>query len=279
MLDIQQPTEAMERAKDIWPETDWWGAGDECLGLSFGGGVNTTALSLLLLWLGRKIEHIFSDLGPGAEHPRTVAFIESYSEVVRAEGVKFTIIRPDSIWRIPSERMPLLDYIKLHRCSPRMPGPRWCTVSFKIRPIHKYIKLKFYGQFIGFDSKEAGRISDQAGLYYPLVEADIDREECHEIIETFGICNPSKSGCMFCPRVTQRYVYQLWQDGLIDYRLQVEEIPWKAGRNSGDPKEGQIVPLRHKGQLTREMMAEWERGENIPDPNEKVDDLPCACKW
>jgi len=272
-------TSAMERAVKIWPEMDWWGAGDECLGLSFGGGVNTTALSLLLLWMGRKIEHIFSDLGLGAEHPRTVAFIESYSEMVREAGCKFIIIGPNSLCRIPSERMPLLEYIELHRCSPRVPGPRWCTVSFKIRPIHKYARLKFYGQLIGFSSEEAGRVSDQAGLYYPLVEADIDRQDCYGIIDAFGICNPGKSGCMFCPRVSRRQIYELWQDDLIDHRVQVEEIPWKAGRNSNDPKEGQIVPLRHRDKLTRTMIAEWERGENIPKSNEGLEDLPCACKW
>ena len=277
MMEPNTVTLAMERARDIWPEMDWWGAGDVSLALSFGGGVNTTALSLLLLWLGRKIEHIFSDLGPGAEHPRTVAFIESYSEMVRAEGVKFKIIGPDSVWRIPSERMPLLDYIRLHRCSPRVPGPRWCTTSFKIRPMQKYARLKFYGRMLGIDVGESGRIAEEAGLFYPLVEADIDRQDCYEIIDAFGVCNPGKSGCMFCPRVSRWQVFELWREDLIDYRLVVEEIPWKG--KAGDPKHGLIVPLRHKDKLTRVMMAEWERGENVPDPNEKLEDLPCACKW
>lgn len=270
----------MERAAEIWPEMDWWGAGDECLALSFGAGVNTTALSLLLLWLGRKIEHIFSDLGAGAEHPRTVAFVEGYAEMVRVEGAKFTVIGSDSFCRIPSERMSLLDYIKLHQTTPRVPGPRWCTVSFKIRPIEKYARLKLYGQMLGIDAGESHRAAGGAGVFYPLIEADIDRAECHEIIEAFGVCNPGKSGCMFCPRVTRWYVYQLWREGLIDYRLQVEEIPWRG--KAEDPKHGQVVPLAYsggRGRLTREMIADWERGENIPDPSERLEDLPCACRW
>lgn len=270
---------AMERARDLWPQTDWWGAHDECLSLSFGAGVNTTALSLLLLWMGRKAEHIFSDLGPGAEHPRTVAFVQEYAKEVRSCGCKFTVIAPDSKYRIPSQRMSLLDYIKLHRTTPRMPGPRWCTASWKIEPIQRYSRLKFFGSLIGIDGGESHRASHDAGLFYPLIDADINRHECNEIVDAFGICNPGKSGCMFCPRVTDWYVYQLWQDGLINYRICVEEIPWKAGRNSDDPKEGQIIPLRHNGKLTRVMVAEWERGENIPSPGEKIEDLPCVCRW
>ena len=138
----------------------------------------------------------------------------------------------------------------------------------------------FHGKLLGIDAGERrSRISDRAGLYYPLVDAGIDRQECHEIIEAFGVCNPGKSGCMFCPRVTKWYVYQLWREGLITYRLQVEEIPWRAGRNTDDPKAGTIVPLRYKGKLTRQMMAEWEQGLNIPDSNEKLEDLPCVCQW
>lgn len=271
-------TPAMERARDIWPDCDWWDAGDECLALRFGGGVNTTALSLLLLWLGRKIEHIFSDLGPGAEHPRTAAFIENYGQKVHSTGCPFSVIGPESTYRIPSKRMPLLDYIESRRLAPRVPGPRWCTVSWKIEPVAKYSRLKFYKSMLGISAEETGRVSDDASLCFPLVEADIDRDECHEIIEAFGVCNPGKSGCMFCPRVRRWQIFQLWQDGLVDFRLRVENIPW--GGSCDDPKHGKVVPLRYGDPLTREMIADWERGENIPEPAyEDLADMPCACKW
>lgn len=260
---------AMEQAAEFWPESDWWEVGDECLALSFGGGVNTTALSLLLLWLNRKIEHIFSDLGPGAEHPRTTEFIAQYSKIVKSNGARFTIIKPDSVYHIPSMRLPLADYIHKYKMVPRIPGPRWCTVKWKIDPIERYTKLKTFALLLGIDAGERRQLRQDAKRFYPLVEAEIDRQDCHEIIDAFGLCNPGKSGCMFCPRVTKWYVYQAWQEGLIHHRIQVEEIPFK----------GKIGPLRHGDKLTREMIIDWKHGKNIPDPNEKLEDLPCACKW
>ena len=79
---------------------------------------------------------------------------------------------------------------------------RWCTDKFKIRTLHAYYKKPAW-EIIGIDAGEAkrARINTRDGFEsrYPLIEEDIDRSGCIEIIRAHDIPVPQKSGCWICP--------------------------------------------------------------------------------
>jgi 3'-phosphoadenosine 5'-phosphosulfate sulfotransferase (PAPS reductase)/FAD synthetase len=83
---------------------------------------------------------------------------------------------------------------------------RACTDHGKIRPMHRWIQD--YGSpedesIIGIDAGEAHRAREaepgQRRKHYPLVDLDIDRDGCAEIIKAAGLPTPPKSGCWHCP--------------------------------------------------------------------------------
>ena len=157
--------------------------------LSFGGGVNSTAMLLVLHDEGIKFESIYVD--HGGDWPETIEYVQMIS-------IKYpiTILKP-SVDGIDN----LYDYSFKHNVIPTRIR-RWCTDKFKISVINKYIERPCF-QMIGFSTDEAHRakISITKGVEnrFPLLERDIDRNECIKIIESHGFRIPMKSGCYFCP--------------------------------------------------------------------------------
>jgi len=162
--------------------------------LSFGGGVNSTAMYLMLLdqgyefGKGKDIEAVYVD--HGCDWPETREYVKGF-----AKRHELTIIKPD-VEGFDN----LYDYLWHYRMIPtRM--LRLCTDKFKVRQIIKYVDRPCF-QFIGIDAGEAHRatISSNKGieLRYPLIEENITRQGCKDIIANHGEIVPMKSGCWFC---------------------------------------------------------------------------------
>ena len=98
---------------------------------------------------------------------------------------------------------------------------RWCTDKFKIRPIMKYIETPC-DIYIGFDAGEEKRISTflsrkfKKGFKYayPLIESELYREDCINLIRSHGLDIPQKSGCWFCPFMRVAEIRDLYTNQL-----------------------------------------------------------------
>jgi len=161
--------------------------------LSYGGGVNSTALAILLL-NGKfpqyePFEVIFADTG--CEKENTYRFIkEHFIPYLKKHGKNLIVVRDNESVIERWERFRVTGSRKF----------RSCTYYSKQVPVGNYIKAHGGGiQLIGIDAGEAHRAKDDPHKRYPLVEAIIDRDECIEIIESAGLPNPGKSGCWCCP--------------------------------------------------------------------------------
>ena len=157
--------------------------------LSYGGGVNSTAMLLLLLDEGWEFESVYVD--HGCDWPETREYVQ-----MMAERYPITILKPsvegyDNLYEyatnysvIPSRRL------------------RWCTDKFKVRVLQKYFERPCFSM-IGIDTDEAKRAKmgcmDGIENRFPLLEYDINRQGCVDIIEAHGLPVPIKSGCYFCP--------------------------------------------------------------------------------
>ena len=153
--------------------------------LSFGGGVNSVALMLLLEDEGVDFEAVFAN--HHCDYPDTYEYID----MLIAKGHKITILDTGDLYeqcvkyrKIPSRWM------------------RWCTQDHKVKPLHKYFD-KPSTIYLGIAAEESHRAKDSRNPdiinEFPLIDYGIDRDGCIEIITKHGLPIPKKSGCYFCP--------------------------------------------------------------------------------
>ena len=164
--------------------------------LSFGAGVNSVALYLLMEKMGIEFEAIFVD--HGADNPETYEYLSYFVGTGRA----ITTLYPARNVRATGKTYQnLFDFSWDKEMVPSM-RRRWCTADFKIAPIEKYIETPCF-MHLGIDAGEAKRakMNSTKGVEsrWLLIENDIDRDGCKEIILSAGLEIPPKSGCFFCP--------------------------------------------------------------------------------
>ena len=163
--------------------------------LSFGGGVNSVAMMLMLLDQGEQFEAVF--VNHGTDWPETYEYFNMFQGWLITRGLpRITVLRPNY-----SGYSNLYDYCWYLKIVPVI-YPRWCTSNFKIKPLFNYYKKPCF-QYIGIDYGEQKRakISTEDGVEnrYPLIESEVDRNGCKRIIEDHGLPVPLRSGCYICP--------------------------------------------------------------------------------
>jgi Phosphoadenosine phosphosulfate reductase family len=163
--------------------------------LSFGGGVNSVALMILLVEEGLPLnEAVFADTG--AEVPETYAYLETAREYLEDHGIRLVEVRKngDDLYATCLRRQVIPSAVW-----------RWSTRDFKVRPIRSYYKrlrtpiVQYVA--IAYDELERMRSSEDDWIRneYPLVDRRLTRADCVDIIERAGLAVPVKSGCYFCP--------------------------------------------------------------------------------
>ena len=157
--------------------------------LSYGGGVNSTAMLILLHAEGWEFESIYVD--HGCDWPETREYVEMIQK-----HFPITILKPN----VEGESN-LYDYAYWRKMTPSRTR-RWCTDKFKVRVINKYVKKPCFS-LIGFstDEEHRAKFSIDKGIEnrFPLLEYEISRQGCVDIIKASGFPVPIKSGCYFCP--------------------------------------------------------------------------------
>lgn len=205
--------------------------------LRYGAGVNSTAMLLLWLAEGRRLDYVsFSDTG--GERPVTLAWVERVRLWLERHhpAIRFVVVRDGSKTleqhALDTKRLPALAY-----------GKRSCSVRFKVQPYLDWITKEVLPpvplrELIGFDADEAKRVNRgeqteprhkahgaRAQQVYPLYAAKITREDCKRIIRaTFG-CLPPKSACFFCPAMSAHEVAALAvnEPDLFDRAVAIED--------------------------------------------------------
>jgi hypothetical protein len=209
--------------------------------ISYGGGRNSTAMTILILTddrfkdLREGLRIVFADTG--AEMPETICYVNYFSNWLKANyGLGIEIVRNPKELLI--EKCQRLGIVPVRR-------PRWCTVDFKIKPINQWAEQNGLTiPLIGIDAGEAHRIG---GMHnpanrYPLIEADVDLAGCIEIIKSAGLEVPKKSGCFFCPHANKARF-----EDLLTYRPDLFELACSLEENAKRFGEGRYLkdkPLR-----------------------------------
>jgi hypothetical protein len=255
--------------------------------LSFGGGLNSSAL---LIELVRRQETpsaiLFADTG--AEHPETYAHVEEMRRWLdqQGAGVPITLIsnadRPDAPH--PSLEAECLTNGTLPSLAFGFKG---CSAKWKRQPMDRWIRTwqpaidawergEKVERLIGIDAGEAHRsqalieTEDPRFVYRrPLVEWNIDREGCEEILRGAGLPVPNKSACWFCPAAKKREVLNLADEKpkLFERAVAME----RNARDAGGLK--QIEGLGRSWSWEALVRADRAQLKLFPEPT----DAPCGC--
>jgi len=187
--------------------------------VSYGGGTDSTAMIIELLRRNEFIDYItFADTG--GEKPHTYEYIAMFDTWLQKNyDMKIIMLKKDSMYSsledncLRKKMLPSIAY-----------GFKSCSDKYKIQPQNKFFnnlndaQLEWHAgrrliKCIGYDVTEERRakISDDSKYIYryPLIEWDMDRDDCIATIEKAGLQLPGKSACFFCPASRKPEILEL----------------------------------------------------------------------
>ena len=244
--------------------------------ISFGAGVNSVAMTIMLVNEGWRGPIVFAD--PGAEHPDTYCYIEYFErEWLGKYGLQITRITPKATPHFYHERQRDLfidEFCLKHSIVPLITS-RWCTIEYKRRPAQNWSEGICDLQLIGFSKEESHRANRKGPeQHFPLLDRGIDRDGCKRIIKDAGLSVPPKSGCWFCPfqHINQwRQLYDLRPD-LFGRAIELDEAAIK--------KSGAKTALCFKYNVQLKWLKyQWDNQLELPlMPEPEYEYQMCECR-
>lgn len=195
--------------------------------MSFGGGVQSTAIALLSLErdprlldvTGGRVPEMYVFADTGDERQATYAHTWAMAERICEAGYTFLttykgnlsdhIIEKALTGGSGSNTAP---FFVLTRKGEAAPVRRGCTANFKIRPLDQAAR-RYFGvrrgrleepveQWLGISYDEMQRMKESKDpwrtIFHPLVEMGWRRSDCIRYLDERGIQAP-RSSCVYCP--------------------------------------------------------------------------------
>jgi hypothetical protein len=218
--------------------------------ISYGGGVQSTALVLLAMSEGWDVDEIVHVDLVDAESPATREYVARFREWLRdAYGRDVTVIERDLYGDMLAR--PEFTPVPWHGRREKFMLKRQCTREYKVQPLQRYVYGRYpqerIGLMLGISVDEYHRMRDSSAAriehVYPLVDRRLTRWQCREIIERAGLAVPWKSSCWFCPFrsvVSQWVLVQRYPD-LVGMARELEDRINAERRLRG---QDEIVVLR-----------------------------------
>jgi len=253
--------------------------------LSYGGGVNSTAMAVAFVERGLPIDIIcFSDTG--GERPETYEYIERFSDWLEERGyppvvcLEYTDKNGDRLTLeencLRKETLPSLAF-----------GYKKCSNRFKIQSLDKYHNNHKSAQecwdrgykvikLLGYDAGEGRRVDwakdedDKYEYAFPLFHLGLNRRGCKELIEEAGLPSPGKSACFFCPSTKKHEIKALANDhpDLMQRAIEMEE----NAMDNLDTVQG----LGRSFSWKKFLEADEKQQELFPDPS-RTTTPGCMC--
>lgn len=236
---------------------------------TYSGGINTTAMLILLVNEGWRGTIVFADTG--GEHPETYCYIDYFERTfLRPRGLELIRISPTTHPHLYSsdarKYASLEEYCRAYKIIPIL-SSRWCSIKFKREPMENYrLQFGLRGTILGMTADEPGRLRrDDPTVWYPLAERGITRQECIRIIARAGLEIPTRSNCFFCPGSSIGDLRRLYYDHpeLYERACELEEI---ASQHAGRPVTLSMdgISLREKAARRWEGLAEMDFSRWMP---------------
>jgi hypothetical protein len=252
-----------------------------CRVISFGGGVQSTAL-LVLAAQGRipYQTFLFANVGDDSESPDTLAYIRQVAQpFAAAHGLELQELRrywlrgeragqQVTLWQQLVDPQSRTIGIPVRMMPSGAPGQRSCTVDFKIRVIYRELRRRgatrerpaLVALGISLDEIQRAKPGQDPRLpaqvrTYPLLDLGMDRAACVRLIQEAGLPVPPKSACFFCPYHDMATWQQLAQQNpnLFAKACWLEDLLRERAKRLG---RGDILMTRFKRPLREVVMIE-----------------------
>ena len=246
--------------------------------VSYGGGTDSTAMLIELTKRQINVDLIlFADTG--GEKPHTYKYIKLFNDwLIKHDMPEITIVQKV---RRSGELHTLEENCLECNMLPSIAyGFKSCSQKFKIQPQDKFCNnwqpakdhWKSGGKitkFIGYDADEPQRAqiyeSDKYDYNYPLIEWDLGRDECVEIIKNEGLPLPDKSACFFCP-----------SSKIHEIRNLKTQYPELAARAISMEENAELTSVKGLGRsfAWKDLLSTDDMfdGEYVPEI-----EMPCGC--
>ena len=201
--------------------------------LSFGGGVDSSAILLTHLMVeDLGIDHVvFSDTG--AESRGTYKNVALFQQLCSNQNLPFTIVK--------HHQGTITDWVLDSGSLPTMVGAKHiCSARFKGKVIAQGVKSSFPADekityLIGIEADEGARSErfqkpedDTAEYEYPLIDKGMTRQDCLDLIASFGLEIP-KSSCVFCPFMSREEILEIRNDSEAWATIKLVESRFQEG--------------------------------------------------
>ena len=204
--------------------------------VAYGGGVNSTAM--LAGFAQREIvPSLITFADTGGERPETYEHVQIISDwCVKTWGIQIEVVRKlyqgqfEGLEKncLRKSMLPSLAY-----------GRKGCSLKYKVEPqntaLAKWMKdhqILHVTRAIGYDAMEGHRAVKTTGdqirtgrsvsYWYPLIDWQLSRSGCRDLITSQGLPIPPKSACFFCPASKRKEISQLPAD-LYARAIAIEE--------------------------------------------------------
>jgi len=242
--------------------------------LSFGGGVQSTAMVLMVLEGTLPIPDLIIHSDTGAEMPYTYEITNKIKSLCDANKIPFVIVK--------SKKGKIDDYY-LSKNSVPVVGFRSCTDNFKIRPQRQYIReivgskngVKLADVWLGITTDEAHRNYESNVKWvsnkFPFLELNLSRTDCIKINEKYNFY-VKKSGCYMCPYGGKKWfihLYRNYPDLFEKAKILESNYQDKYGK-----KHGLVVGINDLNNLRFHNLFSFG-GEILTDDESKCDSGGC----
>ena len=196
--------------------------------LSYGGGIQSTALLLLVIEGRLPAPDLVIHSDTGSEMPHTAPVIEWAQKECRKLSIPFKIVR---------SHLGALHEAYQEKGALPMVGVRSCTVNFKIAPLNRFLRtivgdkngVLLAQSWIGISTDEARRRQKSkliwAGIKFPLLDdVPLSRNQCGELVKKHNL-NVKKSACFCCPYGGVKHFISLraYHPALFEVCVKMEE--------------------------------------------------------
>lgn len=271
------------------PQSDLFGTAQSPVLVSWGVGIDSTAMIIAMLEAGERIDHVlFADTR--SEKPETYAYLAMFTAWLAERGVPVTVVshQTKKFKNYPSYSG-LMDASLVNGTLPSLAfGGKSCSVRWKIQPQNEWTndweparrvwaagglvtKCIGYSTSLADQKRYAeveGHENKKYRYRYPLREFGMTREACEQRILAAGLPLPKKSACVMCPSCRPHEVDELGAPELRSIvllearakpRLTKIDGLWRKpvkGMRGATPKPGSMTEyIEARGLLSAEDLA------------------------